>query len=299
MYDTTDPRASLAGAPKIAAAPLNDYGAASYVKFYERAPDATTPHSRTWFGRGQNFIVAYSEVEPGALFDRVDQVDEYVVLSPERGAAVTIAVGGVTQAIGASTISFVPPGASSVRAATAGRLVRLFTTRSADLAALCSNAAHYARPMPNVAPFAPWPAPTDGFKLRTYSLDVPPVAGRFGRIWHGSTFMVNYFYADGPRDPGKMSPHHHDDFEQCSLAIDGEFVHHLRWPWITDMTKWRADEHELCKSPSIAVIPPPSVHTTQALAPAGNVLVDVFCPPRHDFAAKAGWVLNAGDYPIP
>src|SRR4030042_963228 len=77
------------------------------------------------------------------------------------------------------SISIIPPGESSVRVLTKGRLFRLFTVLSEDLVKKCSNAKSYATPHPNVAPFEPCPAPSPGYRLRSYSLVVPPQEGRF------------------------------------------------------------------------------------------------------------------------
>lgn len=299
MYDTTDPRAALAQAPQPSTK-ASEFAGADYLKFYQMPPGEQDGPARTWYGRGQNFLVAYTQAEPGAVLARTAQPDEYAILLPDGGTELVVEAGGQQEKIGGYRIVFVPPGESRIRVVGGGRVVRLFSSRAEDVAARCVNASAYAAPQPNTSLLEPWPEPAGGFNIRSYSLDVPPSPGRFGRIFRCTTLMVNYLDPwQGPRDTTKLSPHHHDDFQQGSLALEGEFVHHLRWPWTTDMNRWRNDDHELCGSPSLAVIPPPSIHTTQAIGRGVNQLVDLFSPPRLDFSLKPGWVLNAADYPMP
>jgi hypothetical protein len=294
-YSTADPRSRLAPA---GAAPPATYGTTSYAKFYETDPQLVDDQSATWLVRGQNFVLAYSEVAPGAILAREAQEDEYALLIPDDGTTAELVTGTETAKLAARTLTFVPPGKSVLRVLTGGRVVRVFTGAASDLAQASANSGAYRAPQPNVAPFEPWPAPADGFRVRSYPLGVAPEPGRFGRIWRCTTVMVNYTEPrPGPRDVTKMSPHVHQDFEQASLCLDGSFVHHIRWPWGTDMRQWRTDEHEICAGPSLAVIPPGTVHTSQQVGTGINQLVDIFVPPRADFSAVDGWVLNASDYP--
>lgn len=300
MYDRTDPRSRLAAGGTSAPASLNAFAAAEYVKFYDIAPQESGPEAKSWYARGQNFIVALTQAEPGAVLERAHQPDEYVILLEHTDTAVEVTAGGETVAVPGYSIVMVPPGDSRIVVPKGGRVVRLFTTKSEDLSAKCANAEAYAEPHPHIPPFEPWPEPVGGYRIRQYSLDVPDQEGRFGKIFRCTTFMVNFFApANGPRDTTLLSPHHHDDFEQCSLALQGSYMHHIRWPWTKDMSTWREDDHELCGSPSVCVIPPPSIHTSRWLDEERNQLVDIFSPPRVDFSKQEGWVLNADDYPMP
>ncbi len=299
MYADADPRSGLSTA-KAAPAPttVGGFGASSYARFGQSAPQIDDETGRTWLTRGQNFVVAYTLAKPGAVFTRVGQLDEHVLLIEAPQPRAVVSAGGETVDIPGEHIVFVPPGDSRIERPEGGEIVRLFTSDSADLAALCSNAETYAQASPNIPPLVRWPDPPGGFKIRSYSLNVPAQEGRFGRIWRCTTFMVNVFEPAVPRDPEKLSPHHHDDFEQCSLAMGGSFVHHLRWPWTARLAEWRDDEHVTCPAPSVAVIPAKAIHTSASVAPgAVNLLVDIFSPPRRDFSDMAGWVLNADDYP--
>jgi hypothetical protein len=298
VYGKNDLRASLT--PSAERPPATPFKPASYGRFYMEKPAAEDELSSTWLTRGQNLIVAYTRVCAGAVLAREGQVDEYAVVLPDAGLAVEIAAGDQTETAHGPCVVFVPPGDSIVRALGAGTLYRLITVQSSDLAVKCANAADFIAPDPNVPPFAPWPDPAGGWRIRVYSGEVPSQPGRFGRLYRCSTIMVNLTSGrSGPRDPADLSPHHHDDFEQYSIATAGEFVHHLRWPWTGNSAHWLEDQHAFCAAPSVAVIPPPATHTSQGMADGLNRLLDVFCPPRRDFSAREGWVLNAADYPAP
>lgn len=305
-YDTDDPRSQLGPATTTSGSDQRGPGinvAPQYFEFDQMEPtEITGAGTRSWLVRSQSAVVSFDRAAAGDRLERADQIDEYLVLIPDGGAGVTIEAGRAVEPVTGPALVVVPPGPSAVTPTTDATLVRLFSPRSGDLRDRCINQAFYARgPDPNVAPFRPWPDPPDGPRIRAYPLEEYPAdPDRFGRLFRSTTLMVNYFYdSPGPRDPTKMSPHHHDDFEQLSLQLAGDYVHHIRTPWGVDSTAWRDDEHRHCTSPAVTVIPPPSIHTSEAVGDTSHQLVDIFAPPRFDFSARPGWVLNEEEYPVP
>ncbi|KAA9163569.1 hypothetical protein FPZ12_008640 [Amycolatopsis acidicola] len=288
MYTKDDPRAALATDSTdsgIAAPEYHDFAGLG---------------RGTWYTRAQNVLLAYTSPGPGQSLDAGEFTFEHVLLLVHDSSAAEVLAGEEKVTLHGQGLMVIPPGTSEIVSLGDGDLVQLVRTDEPGWAARARNAGSYAEPHPRVTPLTPWPAPAGGDKLRVYPLaDVPRDPKRFGRIFRTRAFMVNFLPPhEGPRDPAKFSPHHHDDFEQVSLAVAGEFVHHIRTPWTTDSRTWREDDHVRVGSPSVTVIPPPTVHTSAAAAPGHNQLIDIFSPPRADFSAQ-GWVLNAEEFPQP
>jgi hypothetical protein len=297
MYDKSDPRSTLvSGAGPAVGVKLSE---AQYGLFYQETPTEQDENGLNWYSRGQNFIVAYSEAARGARFVREQQPDEHMVLLPDRDTPAIIDAAGQSERSDGFSLIIMPPGASRISLPNGGRIVRIFSKRAEDIATKCSNAAAYESQQPTIPPLENWPEPKGGYRIRVYSLDVPIKPGQFGRIWRSTNMMVNVApLQKGGRDLTKVSPHHHDDFEQGSLALLGTWKHHMRWPWSTNMNDWHEDEHTTTESPSLTVIPARVIHTSTWHSDL-NQLVDIFSPPRLDFSLKPGWVRNADEYPLP
>src|SRR3546814_6287471 len=78
MYESDDPRSRLATAStaKLASAA---FGTATYARFHGEPPQMEDARQKSWYVRGQNFVVAYSEAEGGTVFERRGQADEYEI----------------------------------------------------------------------------------------------------------------------------------------------------------------------------------------------------------------------------
>lgn len=270
----------------------------TYSRIPELQAQVTDGGQKTWVTRGANQVVAYSELAAGATIAEREVIDEYFCLV--YTGAVTIDCGGESQQVAAGTLCIVPPGPSGITADEESVLVRVFTANDTASAELANNAGTYAVHPDVVAPLDPLPEPVGGYRLRTYAMaDYPKQDGVLGRIFRTRNLMINVFH-ESPvaRDPEKLTPHSHDDFEQISVTLAGNFVHHLRYPWTPNHGDWLDDEHEPCPSPAVVVIPATVVHTSQSVGTdPGYQIVDIFAPPRADFSGREGWVRNADEYP--
>jgi hypothetical protein len=253
-----------------------------------------------WTLRGQNFVVQVVVAHAAAELVRTEAQDEHMVVMGTSGSRVRVSAGDETATLSGRSVLIVPPGDSRVAMQAGTLLVRMFTARSAaDLLTIASNASSYSQLDPKVAEFEPWTPPPDGFRLHHYRADdVPRDASRLGRIFQSSMGMVNLFYPeDGPRDDTALTPHHHADFEQFTVQLYGDYVQHMRTPWGPRLADWRPDEHRLLEGAAVTIIPAGCIHTTQAVHDGPHQLLDLFAPPRTDWADRPGWVVNAADYP--
>lgn len=307
-YGPDDPRAALVAPRPAAASTLSAPNATATARRATCRPLTGEPDERhpagsgTWWTRSQSMVVAYTEAAAGDRITRTGQPDEHVLLTLDAALAITLRHGDASVVVDEPSIVVLPPGDSAIAIQRPGMLARVFAaSTNGDLAGRCANASDYAEPDPLVAPWAPWPDPPAGRHVRVYPLSaVREEPGRFGRIFRCSTIMVNALPEDpGPRDPRQLSPHHHDDFEQISLHVAGDYLHHFRTPWGPDSTHWRDDDHEALPSPAVVVIPPGLIHTSQGTGEHRHWLIDLFAPPRLDFSERPGWVLNAAEYPPP
>lgn len=290
VYEKDDPRSSLATATPAARPDSGDAIAAARY-FDLRATPVV---------RAQNVILVHTQAKAGDDLDNGTVEGELVIVVTGASPAFTVLTDDGATKVDEPGLVVIPPGASRISVHGDGPLIRLIEAADPEWRDRPANTSSYAEDHPRVALLRRWPEPVGGKAVRVYPLsEVPDEPGRFGRIFRTRSFMVNFLPESGPRDPRRLSPHTHDDFEQLSLAVQGEYVHHIRTPWLADSTQWREDEHVRLGSPSVAIIPPPTVHTSAACDPGVNQLIDIFSPPRVDFSEKPGWVLNADDYPMP
>jgi quercetin dioxygenase-like cupin family protein len=268
---------------------------ASIGRYFDDPPQVTGQGFRSWITRGANFAVVCTRGEPGAVVSGTSK-DEHFAYTLEGG--VEVKAGAEQQLLGIEDLAIVPPGAWSLRFDQAGTLVQLITADE-DLARSAPNTERYADGAPEVAPVNAWPEPVGGYRLRRYStLEAYARGGMVHAFRTRKLMMVPYARFLEPRDETALTPHSHADFEQGSIALEGEWLHHLRTPWTANRRDWRPDVHLRIGSPSTTVIPAGVIHTSQGIEGEGMRLIDVFAPPRVDFSQR-GWVDNAADYPMP
>ncbi len=267
----------------------------SVGRCYDDAPHRSADGVRSWITRGANFAVVISHGEAGARLSGTAR-DEQFVYALEGG--VTLATDAERQTLDAEDLAITPPGNWTIEFVRSGWVVQQVTAEEA-VAEFAPNAAVYAAGAPEVAAAQAWPPPPGGYRLRRYStLEAYARGGMVHAFRTRKLMMVPYPRFLEPRDETALTPHAHADFEQGSIALEGEWLHHLRVPWTANRREWRPDVHLHVGSPSTTIIPAGIIHTSQGVSGEGMRLIDVFAPPRMDFSER-GWVDNAADYPMP
>ncbi len=240
----------------------------------------------------QNFTVEWVDAGQGGA--RFESRAEAIVIFPESAGAVTDPKGRTIATEAAVIIT--PPGRYEVVPEGSG-IALILTTDRPDLdAATLINAGEVRNGLiaPIGQPFArksPLVAP----EVRTIAAIEAPEGNRRIKFIQSETISINLVLYDGPRGKGALSPHSHADIEQGSLAVAGQYVHHMRTPWGKDGALWLDDAHLQASAGTMILIPPELIHTSEGVGAKAHFLIDIFAPPRRDFIGK-GWVFNSADY---
>lgn len=240
--------------------------------------------------RGGNFVVAYIDGKADECVERLS-ADEYFVYVVE--GKVILTAGGQKLVVTDRSMSIMPAGTGTIRFDGDARIVIVASVLAKDLLANASNAGDYEATDTDFVHLPVADRPCAARPLRSYRLD--DYADRPMRLFRSENLMVNVFDHTKPRDSGALTPHSHDDFEQGSFAVAGDWMHHLRRPWGPDLSQWHDDEHLAIGSPSLVIIPAKMIHTSRSVNPGYAQLLDVFAPPRTDFVTQ-GLVCNADEY---
>jgi hypothetical protein len=268
-----------------------------YADFSTTAPELIGGR-RHWLMRGQNFWLEWVELPGGAGSFSAGSEQELMVFAPAGTLRIADAKGGQAVDVPPHSVAILAPGRYGFSAEAPAKC-GVFASHRPDVAGrrvLGSQA--YETPDPRIVPTGrPYRRKTRSGWIQV--LDIGAVMASKDKprlkMLQTETLSINIVEYDGPRNRAELSPHSHDAFEQGSLAIAGNFTHHLRAPWGSDADQWREDEHLQAPSPSLLVVPVGLIHTTEGVGQGHHFLVDLFSPPRGDFIGK-GWVANSADY---
>jgi len=257
------------------------------------------PAGRHWLMRSQNFIVQRVACDAPKRPFPVQSPHELLLLLPATGAAVRPVDSNVNAVEApAHSLCILPAGRYDITLDGPGNCCVLASARPDLDASDMINAAAYADPDPRIAPVGtPYRRLTRQGEIIVMPIsDIPhPVDNQRLKFIQTDTMSINWVEYEGPRSRTELSPHSHADLEQGSLAILGNYIHHLRVEWGRNADLWQDDEHLAAPAPSLLVVPVNLIHTTEGVGEDRHILVDVFAPPRADFIAK-GWMCNADDY---
>ena len=243
--------------------------------------------------RGQNFWMQWLE---GPSTVEAASGEEMLILLPESGALLQAA--GEHTSLPGRSVSIVPAGKLQLTLAEGVRAALIAHSRPDLSNTDALNQSDYAQPDARVRPVAKeWERVREPGRVHVIEVDkiTAPADKPRLKMFRTDCMSINWVEYSGQRDRTALSPHSHADFEQGSLAIAGEFVHHLRTQWGPDANAWREDAHLDAPSPSMLTIPVQLVHTSEGSGQGRHLLIDIFSPAREDFVAK-GWVANADDY---